>query len=140
MCRSSRFSEAALKIVRRHSPLILLTPITRLEVVRSLARERDPHPLLRFREEVSEGISLRMADVASWPESLQLAETWSERTSRQLHTGATDVLIVAQASLGGATHFLSFGQGSHQRVVALMAGISVLPPPSREEKSLARTL
>ncbi|MHB8876210.1 MAG: PIN domain-containing protein [Myxococcaceae bacterium] len=138
--RDSRFSAPAVKVVARHSPLILLTPLTRLEVVRSLARDSDPHRLMRFREDLSLATKLRTADVASWPEGLRLAETWSERTHRLLHTGATDVLVVALASLGGATHFLSFDQGSHQRVVALMAGLMVLPAPTRHERSLARAL
>ncbi|MBI3181615.1 MAG: PIN domain-containing protein [Myxococcales bacterium] len=135
--RETRFSEEAKRLVARHSPLVLLSPLSRLEVVRSLARDRDPRRLARFREDLATGSKIRVADVASWPEGLRLAETWVQRTSRRLSTGATDTLVVALASLAGATHFLSFDQGSHQRVVALMAGLSVLPAHSREEKALA---
>lgn len=138
--RPSRFSGAATKVVAHHAPLIWLSPLTRLETVRALARDRDPEPLRRFREELAVAVDLRMADVASWPEALRLAENWAERTCKVVSTGATDVLVVALASLAGATHFLSFDQGSHQRAVALMAGMAVLPKPSATERSLAKTL
>lgn len=136
----SRFSRVARGIVRQDSPLLLLTPITRLEVIGALARENDPYGLARFREELSVGSAIRVADVASWSEALRLSEAWLERAAKRLKTGATDTLVVSLASLGGATHFLSFDQGSHQRVVALAAGMTVLPGPSKAEKALARSL
>ena len=138
--RESRFSAAARKLIGSHSPTLLLSPLTRLEVVRSLARDTDPQKLARFREDLSEASKVRIADVASWPEALRLAENWVERSARPLVTGATDTLVVALASIGGATHFFSFDQGSHQRVIALMAGMTVLPPPSRAEKAKARAV
>ncbi len=138
--RESRSSPEALRIVARHGPLLHISPLTRLEVVRALARDRDPARLARFRADLGAGSKVRTADVPSWPEALRLAESWAERAGKRLTTGATDTLVVALASLDGATHFCSFDRGSHQRVVALMAGMSLLPAPARDEKALARAI
>ena len=138
--RHSRFTAEAEKIMARHSPLLFVSPLSRLEVMRSLVRDPDSQRLARFRADVSAGTKIRMSEVVSWPESLRVAETWVERTAKRLETGATDTLVVALASLDGATHVLSFDRGTHQRVVAMMAGMQVLPIASRQEKALARTL
>lgn len=138
--RESRYTRAALGLVARHTPRLLLSPLSRLEVVRSLARDADPQRLARFRADLANASKVCAADVASWPEGFRLAESWVELTRARLDTGATDTLVVALASLGGATHFLSFDQGSHQRVMALVAGMQVLPAPSREERGLARSV
>jgi predicted nucleic acid-binding protein len=138
--RPSRFTAAAQRVCGKHAPLIWVSPITRVEVVRALARAEDQRPLLKFREDLAEGTELRTAEVASWSECFALAENWVERCARVTATGATDVLIVSVAALAGATHFLSFDQGSHQRAVALMAGLVVLPKPSSAEQALARSL
>lgn len=138
--RPSRFTAAAQRVCGKHAPLIWVSPITRLEVVRSLARGQDLAPLLKFREDLSAGTELKTAAVASWSECFALAENWVERSARVTATGATDVLIVAVAALAGASHFLSFDQGSHQRAVALMAGLVVLPKTTAAEQALARSL
>jgi predicted nucleic acid-binding protein len=138
--RESRFSPEALRIVARYGPLLHVSPLTRLEVVRALARDKDPARLARFRADLGASSKVRTADVPSWPEALRVAETWAERAGKRLATGATDTLVVALASLDGATHLCSFDRGSHQRVIALHAGMSVLPAPSRDEKALARAL
>jgi len=52
----------------------------------------------------------------------------------------TRTLVLALASLGAASHFMSFDSGSHPRAVALLAGMEIVPKATSAERALARRL
>lgn len=140
MYRPTHRTREAVRLLDRHRPCLLLSPVTRLEVVRALAREKDGSLLTRFRADVAAGGHVRVVEPASWDDAMRTAEVWCERAGADLVVGATDMLVVALAILGGAAQLWSFDRGSHQRAVALAAGIAVVPPATRDERGRARRL
>ena len=82
----------------------------------------------------------------SGPESLKIQRCAKGRANPSLAVavnanGAFTIGAYAGTSTTtGSVTQLSFDQGSNQRVVALMAGLAVLPAASRQEKSLARSV
>src|SRR5438309_9820808 len=93
--RATAFTAQAEKIQLKHSFMLYVTPLTRLETVRALARDADSDALATFRRDLVDAAGIRAADVDSWQEGFTLAETLSVRTGKRLKTGAADSLVVA---------------------------------------------
>jgi predicted nucleic acid-binding protein len=115
--------------------VLSVSELARVEVLNVLLRLEQE--TAEFLADLNEGTRFRLERL-DWRDAFQQAESLARRFSRTLKPGGHDLVLVAAATVSGATWFLSFDANSCQRPLAACAGLRVWPPLDRDEKGLVR--
>jgi predicted nucleic acid-binding protein len=130
-------AETLARFLVEDAKAISVSELARVEVLNVLLRDPGLGAAVKFEEDLSEGVRLRLESV-DWPDAFQQAESLARRFARTLRPGGHDLVLVAAAVAMGAAWFLSYDRNSRQRTLAGAAGLRVWPPLDKDEKGLVR--